>query len=1509
MGNIVKKSVFALLAFCAVLVQARDFALNNPYIRLKINNAGGRIERFYFIPAKADLTTGEGLLGDNFWNIPDSRFFLSQLNYDPIPGKQSLNLKAHHTGGGIDFLEVAKTVKLPEDEAMVTVDYRFTNLPAAMADLEYGFWCRNFAGAANRKYTYFFPCLNGISFISPQNQNGEHWFNALSRGWAAFAGQDGAGMAITMDYAHLKSFYGWYGKTGATLEWNLEKIKIPMGKSLDTAFEFIPFTGLKKVSGAGKGLVGEFNIAPEKAAFQTPHWLKRDIILKVYSAKKQKITLKVTARVLPNGATYDIGSAEMNFDRPTESKTYRTTYTFPVAAQAYDMEARAFDADGNLLAIFNTPAEISSILNYNMLPELERDGGTARPQVDLTRLDNSIETPHIQWGKPLKGGKIKVLALTRFPAYRELAELAQRLDIELLSMVWTLPYKALFNYGPYYGVLTDENVLDNFNRLLSRDYDVILLAGINWEHLTPLQRAEIARRVKDGCGFVEINNSGKTPELAEISAFAENDNVGTAAPKRERRGFLTTAVPFELFPRAIHRKGKALGEVHVSSGGTPWVVQRPVGKGRTVGINWYTGGGHGRMVSGVTPELPYPMAGAPFRDYTELYQLMIAKAVMAAAGREPAVYMEEITCTPGNGGIGLKLRLGGSFEAGAPLRLSAFTRSRDNEELTEKTFEFAAAETVALNMPATPWGGAQLLGLVLSDAAGEVLDFGAVAVRSPGGAEIRSLKAERDLYAEGENAVFTVEISKPGYEIRWSLIDAYGRVTASGLEGAPGARVRIEAPVTNSLKMRHYDFRAELLENGVPADRMETAITVAPAPAKTVWDDYEPGIWLTLRNSDAIRPYLHPLLAEKLRELRMQTILGNARRIDVDFAVQYNFNPTLFQHAGTHGARVSPEYQKTGDKMLLVRNPCLSNPEFYDKKVEEFKALGEKYASYAPRYYWYGDELSLSGYWSTPIDFCFSPTCLVHFREFLMRKYGSLDGVNRQWGTNYGKLDDVLPETAAEARKHTDGNYSAWSDHLEYMDGLLLEYIGKISEKGLRAADPNARTFISGPQAASAYGGNDWYRQSGIYSGMMTYEAGGLYELMRSFAPDGVNLPWIIGYDHVGGQVCYNLWKSLMFGARGAMAFHAPSLINPDFTFAEGGRAAAEYLPEIVDGVGKLVLNALSERPSPEIMIVYSQPSIRSAFIQGRAKEHENLRWKYVMLCRNFGIPFRFVSDDQIEKGMLAEVKPALVVFPDSNALSDACLKQIAGYIGQGGKIVLEGNFAGMDASCRAIGKRPLPSGKSVWRAEQVHADYFDAWSKPRLQRSENDWKALDNGRRIFAEVLKRAGIVPLCRVLQADGTPYLDAELDIMTDRQGNRYALIISKEENPAEVRLEFSGDRHVRDIRGKGFKLANSNPIFTALLDAEEKTPLSLEAQVAGRELKLAIDAGYPRDTAIRLTVIAPDGKEVQWYSANLNAPLGKAAHALRFALNDPSGEWKVRAREIVSGREAETVVRID
>lgn len=831
--------------------------------------------------------------------------------------------------------------------------------------------------------------------------------------------------------------------------------------------------------------------------------------------------------------------------------------------------------------------------------------------------------------------------------------------------------------------------------------------------------------------------------------------------------------------------------------------------------------------------------------------------------------------------------------------LTLFSCNRDGEELTRKDFSFIPSEKAfSFALPAKYWNGQQLIGLILRDPSGCVTDFGAESSQCLPPARSHKLVSDKNHYREGEKAKFTltstVEKNSPA-EVRWKLYDAFGRVVKSGKVPAKAVNV-IETAISSSLKSRNYTFSAEMFLRDQLVGRRSLKITAAPAEEKLVWDDFEAGIWITPYSYEAARTAFHDFYAGALRKMHITTILGNSRQADLDFALANNFNPTIYQGAGTRPAGISPEYRKSGDKMLLVRNPCLSSPEFRETMRKRFRDLGEKYKDYGIRFYWFGDELSLTGYWSSAIDFCFSSSCLKGFRQFLKDKYGSVEKAAAQWGKNYTSFDQFVPETREEAKSRGDGNYSAWADHLEYMDSLLYDYITWFTEQGLRKGDPTARGFISGPQGPSAYGGNDWSIQSSAYTGLMSYNLGGLPDILHSFNPETVDLPWVLGYANYGGKVCYELWKSLQYRAKGVMGFSMASMIRPDGTLSRSGRAAAEYLPEIQAGTGKLVISCL--RPAePEILILYSQSSIRAAYISGRANEHEELRVKYITLCRNFGIPFRFVTEKEILSGICTRLKPRLLILPDSDALSDACVKTLGDFLSRGGHLLAEGNLGTMDASCK---KRAAPiSLPGIIRISGIRSGYNRAFSKTATEREVSEKEYLAAERNSFSRILRECGITPPVIWRTQDGEAFCDAETVVMNDSRNNQYLLSICREKNPIAVRAEWPRPWFVRNLRGNECVMKEDNPLFFLLLGQEEKPDLRLSVKAGGsRELTLGMDSGVRRDTVFHVTVRNPAGKMLRHYNANLAGGKGKAEYRLNFAENDLPGIWTITVTDITA-----------
>ena len=67
-----------------------------------------------------------------------------------------------------------------------------------------------------------------------------------------------------------------------------------------------------------------------------------------------------------------------------------------------------------------------------------------------------------------------------------------------------------------------------------------------------------------------------------------------------------------------------------------------------------------------------------------------------------------------------------------------------------------------------------------------------------------------------------------------------------------------------------------------------------------------------------------------------------------------------------------------------------------------------------------------------------------------------------------------------------------------------------------------------------------------------------------------------------------------------------------------------------------------------------------------------------------------------------------------------------------------------------------------------------------------------------------------------------------------------------------------------------------------------------------IRLTDEDGAPVDiSVIHIDVYDPAGPRVRHYSGNATVRNGVAVFEIPFALNDPSGAWRIQARDVISG----------
>ncbi|MEW6357776.1 MAG: beta-galactosidase [Planctomycetota bacterium] len=135
-----------------------------------------------------------------------------------------------------------------------------------------------------------------------------------------------------------------------------------------------------------------------------------------------------------------------------------------------------------------------------------------------------VVTPHIPWATPYAQGKVRALFITHRNAMREVIEIAQRLSMAYKVFAMESPNK----FGET-GLGVDaswkliqgnsaEELADRLRGDLKSTYDVIVLAGIQWDILPLDCQYEILKKAKAGTGLAGYVPGGTAPYLERLLA-------------------------------------------------------------------------------------------------------------------------------------------------------------------------------------------------------------------------------------------------------------------------------------------------------------------------------------------------------------------------------------------------------------------------------------------------------------------------------------------------------------------------------------------------------------------------------------------------------------------------------------------------------------------------------------------------------------------------------------------------------------------------------------------------------------------------------------------------------------------------------------------------------------------------------------------------------------------------------------------------------------------------------
>lgn len=981
-------------------------------------------------------------------------------------------------------------------------------------------------------------------------------------------------------------------------------------------------------------------------------------------------------------------------------------------------------------------------------------GGSAFHKNDIT-YSTQVATPHLPWATRLPGGPIKGFFIPSVQYGRDMVELMQRLDLQpttvSIDREWDIN---CWGIGDYYGH-QERGDRDDFQVVygyVEQDltgpatFDVIVIPGLNgWSRMTRPSRDAILRRVSQGAGLVLIHpflgdvkghpfagdEAEGDPRLWDISPLVDcpDDTVrDDGYPERNaaaitqgkwevaRPHFITRGIPLDLLPEGAlagkFYRYRAAGDVLIRSGDCPILAVGHYGKGRVVALAYVDQGFLPEPVEEVPPALNW--------DYWEYQYALLARCIIWAAGRDPAVQVMGFTASPA--GVDIALTAPGQL----PVDLEIDGVSEFGQEIgsIHARVQLAPGQNHITHTGFRPSPGRNAFRLLVRDPqTGATLDFAAAALDLPKPAALSSLRLQEDVYRRGQtlSAVARAHGNLAGLSLRFRVWDDLARLLCSQTTPAV-ADATFEYPLADFLG-RYASATVELLDaNGVVLDRARTAPAYV-APDHRRDREYRASIGFA-----SLRPYFSALRLQLINAAGVQAGTTWTEGVDNELDIPNSYfgvywyrrgptTPEAMEAAIAHYERTGDFdslayntkvelYRRTRDKRFLVRTPCFDDEAVLRDLYDRCYASARAKAHFNMDYYFVGDEGSLTSY-TDPFDFCWSPHTLSAFRNWLRQQYGSLDALNQTWNTSFADWDSVVPYTTEEAA--ATGSFAPWADHRTYMEIAFARAYQTVRD-GVLAADPDGHIAVSGTQVTTAYNGCDWYRLDQVIDDFLSYAGGNQWDLHRSFAKPGAMIGFWTGYGSAGLGVQRAIWDAAVHNVLYPNIFWIYSYLNPDFTYSKSARDMAEAFKALrFEGVGRLF--AESQRLHDGIAIHFSMPSVHGTTIyevqrgdQQQLRQLPGARNGFVQLVNDLGLQFDFLASEQIEKGALASGRYRVLLMPLSVALSPDEVRAITAFARRGGVVIADAGAGMMDHHC-------------AWRDDSAVDDLFGILTPPSNQR------------------------------------------------------------------------------------------------------------------------------------------------------------------------------------------------
>ncbi len=568
--------------------------------------------------------------------------------------------------------------------------------------------------------------------------------------------------------------------------------------------------------------------------------------------------------------------------------------------------------------------------------------------------------------------------------------------------------------------------------------------------------------------------------------------------------------------------------------------------------------------------------------------------------------------------------------------------------------------------------------------------------------------------------------------LKWT--DSYGRLVATENRTVrvEGETLPISLPLKRAVALQNF-LQVDLTvgKEKITSNRAEFIVT----PSES-WDDYQVIMYYPYRPGQ--QPALRDLgvTAGQIQNVASRTPDGAGIWWKNDFRfycdqMAYDF------YAPYHTPELKDKEQRMKEaktlykadrsrKTAFYRQPCFHDHNAEAKAMARIREVVSAQRRFRPFFY-STDETGVANLveaW----DFCFCPLTLAAMRNWLVGQYGSLDEINRAWGTRFASLDEVTPLSTDEMMKRGDDNLSSWADHRTFMN-VTFAAAGKKASDTVRSVDSEGIAGFVGGQMPAGFGGYDYWLLSQALDVMEPYNIGNNREIWRSFAPGKPALTTGFGADD---NEVWRLWYQALHGDLGVIIYDEENryLDAAGKPTALGQKVAPTYR-ELTGGITKQLHQM--ERIDDPIAIHYSHPSITAHWMiehkplgeswvdkrsSNERKESDFLRLRQsaIHLLEDNLQQYYFVSYAQLENGAFDKKDAKVMFLPQSIAMSKAECDALRRFVERGGTLIADCRTALMDSHSRLLPKGQLDDLFGIKRSDMKFAP-----GRPGLKSSPKD--------------------------------------------------------------------------------------------------------------------------------------------------------------------------------------------